>query len=68
MPLPPGLLPALADLMEGLDPVRAAARGYREALLRDGWSETAAELMATHLHNEMITQAFESAKRTEGRM
>ena len=66
MELPAEYLTALHDLMDGLDPVRSAAHGYRESLLKDGWSETAAELMATHVHNEMISMAFAASRRCHG--
>lgn len=37
---------AMVEFTENTEPLREWAKGYREALTRDGWSETQAERIA----------------------
>jgi len=58
-PVPtPTLDESLADISEALDPIRAAAVGYRAKLEADGYSPTMAEQMSAQLHALLMAKAF----------
>lgn len=52
------LTPMLVELARTLEPIKDYAKGYRTALVREGWNETAAEAMAVQVHNSLIESAF----------
>lgn len=50
----------LAFVREALAPLDETVRGYRDQLIRDGWSETAAEQMAVGLHQLLLPTILNS--------
>lgn len=52
------LTPMLVELSRMMEPIKDYAKGYRAALVREGWSEAAAEAMAVQVHNSLIESAF----------
>jgi hypothetical protein len=54
----PTLPEVFLAVMETVHQVREAVNGYRASLLADGYSPTAAEVMAMTLHEQMIRAVF----------
>lgn len=49
---------SVADVVDAMETIRAAAVGYRTKLEADGFSPTMAEAMAVSLHAHMMAKAF----------
>lgn len=58
----PSTAEAMASLMDQVQQLEEAARGYRATLERQGWSPTVAEYMAMQLHAGLVTSAFTPRK------
>lgn len=61
MSAPPNPLEAWAELADTLQNAVDLSSGQRAKLEAAGFSPTAAELAATHLHNAIITMIFAKA-------
>jgi len=51
---------ALLDAAEGLAQLIEVAVGHRERCIAQGFSPTMAEMMAVHLHNELVAASLRS--------
>lgn len=49
---------SVADVVDAMETIRAAAVGYRAKLEADGFSPTMAEAMAAGFHAQMMAKAF----------
>jgi hypothetical protein len=58
MAAPPDMAAILLRMMDDVRAFGETVKGYREQLEQLGFSPTAAEAMAVHLHHELVTAAF----------
>jgi hypothetical protein len=61
-PKPDPARQAALEMNEAIAPLREWAKGFRVALLRDGWSQTQAEHIAAEALIDMIRGALGGAK------
>lgn len=56
--LPVNVTEAMAVVADNLDAIKSVVDGHRTDLLARGYNETMAEIMAVHLHQELVHSMF----------
>jgi hypothetical protein len=59
--LNPVAMQAMLDVVDGMRPMAIAVRQYRDALVEEGISAEAADLMAVDFHRVMLASSFGAA-------